>query len=210
MRNNNIKKGNEANKKIINYLKKCKGIYGIYEIGDYQQEKWNRRLKPMEEMQNSINQYNGVDYIVITEGTKYKLQNFEGGYAKLNGMRFDIVNLDTKGFNYNCRNYGKIENGIIEKILLQVEKKYSGKVMKGWANNPKYLTTHLAILVANHIYIIDYKRLITYCDNFEMDIANTVTWGEKYKGKGNYETCIKAPVKDMLENKVITCIIPIN
>lgn len=210
MRNNNIKYGNKANEKIINYLKKCKGIYRIYEVGDYQQEKWSRKLKPTEEMHNSINQYNGVDYIVITEGSKYKLQNLDGKYARLNGMGFNIVNLDTKGFNYKYKNYGKLENGIVEKMLLQVEKKYGGKVMKGWANNPKYLTTHIAILVANHIYIINYKRLMIYCDNFKMDSENTVTWGGRYKGIGNYVTCIKASVKDMIENKVITSIIPIN
>lgn len=207
MRKNNIKYGNQADEKIIGYLKKCKGIYGITKIGDYQREKYQRELRPTEEMDNSINQYLGVDYMIITEGSKYKLRNLSGDYEKLNGLGFNIVNVDTKGFNYNHKYYGKLENGIVEKMLLQVEKCYSNKVYYGWANNSKHLTTHLVILINNHMYFIDYKKLVQYCKRFNRD--NTAY--EKFnKGYGNYEICIKASVKEMIENKVITCIIPIN
>lgn len=203
MRNNNIKHGNKANERIINYLKGCGGIYGIYEIGDYQSEKWNRTLTPIEQMHNSINQYLGTDYIVITEGTKYRFQNMTGEYEKLNGIGFNIVNVDTKGFNYNPKYYGKLENGIVETMLLQVEKYYGKVVYNGWANNPNHLTEYILILLNNHIYFISYRKLVEYCRRFN---RGNISYEKFNKGNGNYEICIKASVKDMIENKVITSI----
>ena len=204
---NNINYGNKADEKIINYLKGCNGIYGIKKIGDYQREKYQRELTPIEQMDNSINQYLGVDYMIITEGTKYKFQNLSGDYEKLNGLGFDIVNVDTKGFNYNPKYYGKLENGIVETMLLQVEKCYGGNVYYGWANESKHLTTHLVILINDYMYFMDYKSLVAYCKRFN---KGNCTYKVFDKGYGNYEICIRVSVKDMLENEVITCIIPID
>lgn len=204
---NNIKYGNKADEKIIKYLSGCEGIYGITKIGDYQREKYQRELRPVEQMNNSINQYLGVDYMIITEGTKYKFQSLIGEHEKYNGLRFDIVNVDTKGFNYNPKYYGKLENGIVETMLLQVEKCYGGNVYCGWANDSKHLTTHLVILINDYMYFIDYKSLVKYCKRFN---RGNCVYELFNKGNGNYEICVKASVKDMIENKVITNIIPIN
>ncbi|MEG1411624.1 MAG: hypothetical protein RSD36_17445 [Terrisporobacter sp.] len=207
-RTNNIKYGNKADGKIIKYLSGCRGIYAIQKIGDYQTDKYQRELKPTEWMHNSMNQYLGVDYMIITEGTKYKFQNLGGKYEKLNGLGFDIVNVDTKGFNYNPKYYGALDNGIVETMLLQVEKCYGGNLYYGWANNPNHLTTHLVILINDYMYFVDYKSLVGYCKRFDRNSKELIP--PFNKGYGNYELCIKASVRDMVENKVITNIIPIS
>lgn len=185
MRNNNIEYGNKANEKIIGYLKSLDGFVSIHEIRDNQQNR--NSLQGMERLENDINMHLGIDFVLVMKDKTYYL--------------------DTKGFNYNQRYYGNLDNGIVETMLLQVEKYYGGNLYNGWANNPNHLTEYILILVNNNIYFVDYKSLVQYCKKFKRD--NTAY--EKFnKGYGNYEICIKASVKDMLENKVITCIIPIN
>lgn len=185
MRNNNIKYGNQANEKIIGYLKSLDGFVSIYEIRDNQQNR--NSLQGMERLENDINMRLGIDYVLVMKDKTYYL--------------------DTKGFNYKSKYYGNLNNGKVETMLLQVEKYYGGVIYNGWANNPNHLTEYILILINEHIYFVDYKRLVQYCKKFNRD--NTPY--EKFdKGYGNYEICIKAPVRDMMENNVITCIIPIN
>ena len=192
MRSNNIEYGKKADEKIISYLKSLDGFVSIYEIRDNQQNRNN--LQGMDKLENDINMHLGIDFVLVIKDKTYYL--------------------DTKGFNYSYRNYGSLRNGIVENMLLQVEKVYGNKEYKGWANNPKHLTTHIVILINGHIYIIDYKKLVKYCDKFTDEVekckrkgkGNDIVkiYGEKWKGKGNCEICVKASVKDMIENKVIT------
>lgn len=185
MRNNNIKYGNEANEKIINYLKSLDGFVSIYEIRDNQQNR--NSLQGMDRLENDINMHLGIDFVLVMKDKTYYL--------------------DTKGFKYNPRYYGNLTNGIVDTMLLQVEKFYGGEVRNGWANNPKYLTEYIIILINGYIYFIDYKSLVQYCKKFNRD---NIAYEKFNKGYGNYEICIKASVKDMLENKVITCITKID
>ena len=185
MRNNNIEYGNKANGKIINYLKSLDGFVSIHEIRDNQRNR--NSLQGMERLENDINMHLGIDYVLVMKDKTYYL--------------------DTKGFNYNPKYYGSLKNGMVDTMLLQVEKYYGKVVYYGWANNPNHLTEYILILINDYIYFVDYKKLVQYCKRFNRD--NTPY--EKFnKGYGNYEICIKASVKDMLENEVITCIIPIN
>ena len=168
-----------ANAKIIDYLKGLEGFVSIYEIRDSQQNR--NGLQGMERLENDINMHLGIDYVLVMEERTYYI--------------------DTKGFNYNPKYYGKLENGIVETILLQVEKYYGKVVYNGWANNPNHLTEYILILLNDHIYFMDYKKLVQYCKRFNKDNCDYKVFDKKY---GNYEICIKASVKDMIENKVIT------
>jgi hypothetical protein len=178
MRSNNIKYGNEANEKIINYLKGLEGFKAIYEIRDNQQNR--NGLQGIEKLENDVNMHLGIDYVLVMENRTYYI--------------------DTKGFSYNPKYYGKLENGIVETMLLQVEKYYGNQLYYGWANNPNHLTELIIILVNGHIYCLNYKKLVQYCKRFNRD---NIAYEKFNKGYGNYEICIRASVKDMLENEVI-------
>ena len=85
-------------------------------------------------------------------------------------------------------------------MLLQVEKYYGNQLYYGWANNPNHLTELIIILVNGHIYCLNYKKLVQYCKRFN---KGNIAYEKFNKGYGNYEICIRASVKDMLENEVI-------
>ena len=63
MRSNNIKYGNVANGKIIDYLKGLEGFVSIHEIRDNQQNR--NSLQGMEKLENDINMYLGIDYVLV-------------------------------------------------------------------------------------------------------------------------------------------------
>ena len=179
MRENNIEYGKQADKKIINCLKTLEGFKSIHEIRDNQRNRG--RLQGMERLENDVNMHLGIDYVLVVKDKTYYI--------------------DTKGFKYKYEYCGRVENGIVETILLQVEKYYGKVVYNGWANNPNHLTEYILILLNDHIYFMDYKKLVQYCKRFNKDNCDYKVFDKKY---GNYEICVKASVKDMIENKVIT------
>ena len=190
-RTNNIKLGKASDKIIISELEKLTGFICIDEIKDSQQNRYN--IKGLDKFYNDINSKLGVDYIL----TMHTLEGYQTYY------------LDTKGFNYNPRYNGKLNtDGIVETMLLQVEKYYSGISRKGWANSPEHWTTNTLILINNHIYFISYPKLIEYCNKLEQ-VADIPTISFP-KGYGNYERCIIANVNDMLEQGVIKQIRPVS
>ena len=184
-RNNNITYSRMANTKILQYLKTIKGYKAIHEVRDYQQA--THQLQGMQKLENDVNIHLGIDYVLeIDNKTHY---------------------IDTKGFNYNPKYYGSIENGIVETMLLQVEKCYGGQIYHGWANNPNHLTEFILVLIQNTLYILDYKRLVTYCKRFGRDNVSFITFN---KGYGSYEICIKRPINELVNEKVITHIVKID
>lgn len=189
-RNNNISVGKASDRIIINELKKLNGFIDVVEVKDSQQNRYS--IQGVDKLQNDINMKLGIDYILV-------MNTYQG---------YQTYYIDTKGFTYYPRYNGALTNGVVESLLLQVEKRYSNVVYKGWANSPEHWTTHIIILINNHLYYINYPKLVGYCNKLEqMEGIEQISFN---KGYGNYEKCIIANVNDMLEQGVITRIAPIS
>ena len=191
-RTNNIKLGKACDKVILSELKKLKGFIGIDEIKDSQQNRYN--INGLEKFYNDINSKLGVDYVLT---------------MIING-KVQTLYIDTKGFNYSHRSNGKLTNGIVETIPLQIEKYYSGISRKGWANSPEHWTTNTIILINNHMYFIRYNKLVEYCNELEqIDTTVCITYDKRdnwNRYTGNYEKCILGNVEEMKAKGIITSI----
>ena len=197
MRSNNIANGKLADNRILNHLNRYSGILGVKPIGDYQVERWARKLTPTEQMENSINMYLGIDYLVMIQAKGYNLGFID---SSLEGVEGRLISIDTKGFNYSYSNYGRLKaNGEVELMLLQVEKLVGKHKYNGWANDPNHKVEYLLILVNDHLYYMDYKKLVSYCSRFN---RNNCKWKTFNKTNG-YEICIQATVDDLKANGVI-------
>lgn len=183
MRESNIKLGKASDRKIIEHIKKLDGFIDIVEIKDSQQNRYS--IQGVDKLQNDINMILGIDYILV--------MNTKQGYQ--------TYYIDTKGFTYKPIHNGALTDGIVETILLQVSKLYGGRWYKGWANNSEHWTTHILILINDHIYYMNYKRLVSYCNDFLQANDDTIEFDKKY---GNYEYCIKASIEDLKVKGVIT------
>lgn len=188
-RETNIEFGKASDKIIINELKKTFKCLEIFEVEDGQQNRDNLQGKP--KLLNEINMRLGIDYVILME---------------ING-KVDTHFIDTKGFKYSSKHNGTVNNGIVETILLQVSKEYGNKTFKGWANNPEHWTTHIIILLNGHIYIMNYKRLVQYCNRLMMQYDVKLERFEKENGSVEY--CFKGNVKEMEQQKVVTLIKPV-
>ena len=207
-RGENIKKGKLADEKIIEHLKKLDGFINIIECKDYQVElKQGKELTRSQHLQNNINMIGGTDYVLVMKGGNLEFRNLTGDDAQLNGFKFRLINIDTKGFNYSLKNNGVMySDGTVERLLLQIGKYYGGVKYKGWANNPHHLTSFIVMNVGDWVYYLDYKKLVVFMQS--LNRSNTV--GELFpKGGENYEVCLKVPVKGLLESGVITAIVPL-
>ena len=188
-RSENIKLSKVSDKIIINEVEKLNGFISIDEVKDSQQNRNN--IYGVDKLHNDINMLLGIDYILV---------------MKI-GNSYQTLYIDTKGFNYNPKYNGTIRNGVVTTVLLQIEKYYGGKLLKGWANNPKYWTDFIIILLNNHLYYMNYQRLMEYCNQLEHEQGTSIIQFNKYNG--NYEKCIIANVDDMINQRVITSIKPI-
>lgn len=212
-RKNNIKLEKQANLIIENHFKSFSDVLGIKELRD-SQGKYD--LTPTEQMENSINKYFGVDYMLITKGDKFKITN---------GIKFNIVNIDTKGFTYDSKYYGGVyDNGIPQYLLMQVEKQFSnGRKYYGWSNNPNHKTEYIVILINNVIIWLDYSKLIKFMisiyDPFEvltddLKIINKII-KKQYdsiifnKKSGEVNKCLKIPTIELFENGIMTGFYPV-
>lgn len=208
-RKNNIELGKLADKTILNHIESLDNVLAITEIRDTQ-GKLNRT--PTEEMENSINQYLGVDYILTIEGNRFR---------NIDGVNFDLKHIDTKGFTYTTKNYGGLyDNGIPEFLLMQVEKQFSDdKKYYGWSNDPKHLTDYIVILINNRIIWLDYKKLSKYMlsiyDPFRIEtedlrILNRFLTKQydsvafKKKETDEINICLKIPTIELFQNGVMT------
>lgn len=183
MRNRNIQLGKTSDEIIIGELMKLDKFKSIVPIRDNQQKR--NSLQGILKLEDDINMRLGIDYVLEFNGNTYYI--------------------DTKGFTYDSRYYGSLNNGVVELLLLQVEKYYRGISRKGWSNDNDHWTDFILILINNHIYFINYKRLVTYCNNIQ--VADVITFN---KGNGNYEKCIQVPVNKLQEANVITSIIKVD
>lgn len=207
-RKSNILLEKQANKIIENHFKSLSDVLSIKEIKDSQGK---HDLTPTEQMKNSINQYLGVDYMLMIKGDKFKMQN---------GIKFNIVNIDTKGFTYNSKYYGGLyDNGIPEFLLMQVEKQFSnGCKYYGWSNDLSHRTHYIVILINNIIIWLDYKKLVDFMiqiyDPFEiltddLKIINqfikkrydSITFNKR---TGEVNKCIKIPTIELFEKGIMT------
>ena len=205
-RNENVKKGKLAEGKIIEHLTKFEGCRKIKVIGDYTTKRLKgETLTEMEKIENDINMLKGIDMQVnyIDEGVGWMV---EYGY-----------NIDAKGFKYDSRYYGEMDDeGKVEKLMLQVEKKVvniktatkgiESNIYKGWANNPKHLTHFITINISGWVYYLKYVALVEYLK--DKSRYNT-PYNEFKKANGGYEICLIVPVKGLLESGVITAIVPL-
>lgn len=189
-RKNNISKGKNADEKIIKWMQKLEGSKLIHEIKDYQMEiRQGKELTRQQQLDNYINMVQGTDYI-------YKfIQSDKGIIVET------VAFIDTKGFNYNQKYYGNIDNnGIVEYMIFQIEKSYGGKIYRGWANEPSHKTSHIVILINDLIYIIKYQKLLEYLNQMDIKQYRIITFNKNY---GNYEKCIQVPTNELIQNGVI-------